>query len=661
VSGRKLNERRQRGSLADPDERRFQALVQGIADYAVCLLDPEGVIISWNLGAERILGYAPEEILDEPFARLFSTEERRSGVPRQVLLTAQTSERYENEGWHFHKNGSQLWANWVIDAVRNEDGRLAGYACIIRDATQKRAAEEALRDSERQFRLLVAGVTDYAIFMLDPNGIVSSWNAGAARIKGYKASEIIGHHFSRFFTEVDRGAGTPLRALYTATREGRFEAEGWRVRKDGSLFWANAIIDAIRDEEGRLIGFAKITRDVTERREAQLTLQRSQEQLAQSQRMEALGLLTGGIAHDFNNLLMVVGGQAQALRGRASDPKDLRAIESIQMAAQSGEKLTRQLLAFSRRQQLDPKALHLRERLAACRELLTSSVGSVAELQFEIPDDLWTVEVDPNEVDLALVNLAVNARDAMPAGGIITISARNVRLSGNTEPSLQGEFVALSVSDTGSGIDPNLLPRIFEPFFTTKDVAKGTGLGLSQVYGFTNQSGGGVWAESTVGLGTTITMYLPRSQRPVEANLPKTCNTAVAAGSGTVLVVEDNPEVAKVSSMLLNQIGYEVVVAGNAQAALEELAQNDGITLVFSDVVMPGGIGGAELASLVRQKYPKLPILLTSGYSNAVDVAEKKFPLLRKPYQVGALAQAVAAAWARVEEGAPERDVSTDR
>jgi CheY-like chemotaxis protein len=340
---------------------------------------------------------------------------------------------------------------------------------------------------------------------------------------------------------------------------------------------------------------------------------------------------------------MIVGGQAQMLKRRASDPKDLRALQAIEMAAASGEKLTRQLLAFSRKQQLNPTVLDLRERLGACRELLASSVGSAVQLEIDVADDLWPVEIDSNELELALVNLAVNARDAMPGGGKIIVSARNVRLSGTTDPPLTGEFVAVSVTDTGTGIDLDILPRIFEPFFTTKEISKGTGLGLSQVYGFTHQSGGGVWAESARGVGTTITMYLPRSQKTAsEAAMPIDRRSETAA-TGTILVVEDNPEVAKVSSMLIEQIGYGVIVANNAESALKVLAENRFIDAVFSDVVMPGEINGIQLASLIRERYPQMPILLTSGYSNAAEAAAQQFPLLRKPYQITALADALSA------------------
>ncbi len=337
----------------------------------------------------------------------------------------------------------------------------------------------------------MSGVTDYALFRLDPQGIVSSWNVGAERIKGYAAAKIIGQHFSRFYTAEDRQSGLPARALRTAAREGRFEGEGWRVRKDGGQFWASVVIDAIRDETGALIGFAKITRDITERREAQLALQRTQEQLAQSQKMDALGHLTGGIAHDFNNMLMVVGGYAEFLKRRLSDPKDRRALDAIELATSRAESLTRQLLTFSRRQSLNPATVNLAERFAAFRDILASSAHGNIQLDIDVAPDTWPVTIDPNEFEVAIVNLVVNARDAMPDGGGIAITVRNVAI-GAHDPidGLEGEFVVVEVKDTGVGIPPDVLPRVFDPFFTTKETDRGTGLGLSQVYGFARRRAG---------------------------------------------------------------------------------------------------------------------------------------------------------------------------
>ncbi|HEY4115020.1 MAG TPA: PAS domain S-box protein [Rhizomicrobium sp.] len=637
------------GEAAADGEARVRALIEGATGYGIALLDPHGLITNWNRGAELMTGYSAQEMLGQPFGRLFTDEERRETVPARAIEEAMSTGHCDIEKWRSRKNGEKFYAAAALDAVHDDSDTLLGFVWILRDATAKRAADEALRESERQFRLLVAGVTDYALYMLDPNGVITSWNAGAQRIKGYRADEIIGHHYSRFFTPTDRAAGMPLRALATALHEGRYEAEGWRVRKDGSLLWVNAIIDAIRDEHGQLIGFAKITRDITERREAQIALQKSQEQLAQSQRLEALSMLTGGIAHDFNNLLMVVGGQAQMMKRRTSEAKDLRSLEAIETAADAGAKLTRQLLAFSRRQPLNAVVADIRERVNACRELLAATAGGLVDLSFDVDHELWPVELDPTEFELALVNLVVNARDAMPKGGTLGVSAKDVRLSGEGTPPLTGQFVAVSVSDTGQGIAPDILPRIFEPFFTTKQVGKGSGLGLSQVYGFCTQSKGGISVVSELGRGTTVTMYLPRThkQPAADTSLPA---AGQSQASGTILVVEDNPEVAKVSSMLLEQIGYTVVVVDGAQAALRTLEQGAHIDLVFTDVVMPGDINGLQLAGMIAERYPGMPILLTTGYANAVEIPERRFPVLRKPYQISALADAVGRALADSEK-----------
>ncbi len=288
--------------------------MEGVLDYAIYMLDPGGIVINWNPGAQRIKGYTADEIVGQHFSRFHTKEDRAAGMPARALDIATREGRHETEGWRVRKDGSRFWAATVIDVIRIETGELLGFAKITRDITERRQAQEALRESERQFRLLVSSVIDYAIYMLDPNGIVTNWNAGAQRIKGYTADEIIGQHFAKFFTDIDRSAGAPARSLRIAAEQGRFETEGWRVRKDGTLFWANAVIDAIRDERGELVGFAKVTRDVTERREAQLKLQHTQAQLAQSQKMDALGQLTGGVAHDFNNLLMVVSGHIRTIK-----------------------------------------------------------------------------------------------------------------------------------------------------------------------------------------------------------------------------------------------------------------------------------------------------------------------------------------------------------
>ena len=492
-----------------------------------------------------------------------------------------------------------------------------------------------LLETERNFRLLVEGVTDYALYMLDPNGVVTSWNIGGQRIKGYSPGEIIGQHFSRFYTEVDRANGKPVRALRIAREQGRYEEDGWRVRKDGTFFWASVVIDPIH-EDGKLVGFAKITRDITERREAQVKLEQMQHQLAESQKLEALGQLTGGVAHDFNNLLMIISGSLHTLKkGMDDDPRRARAISAIEGATQRGAALTSQLLTFARRQSVNPQAVDVSERIDAMREVLETGVGSAVMLRFDIDEGVWPAMVDVAEFETALVNLVINARDALPGGGTITVAAYNDTLHDEANA---GEYVAISVEDTGVGIAPDVLGKIFDPFFTTKPIGKGTGLGLSQVHGFAHQAGGTIKVGSELGRGTTITMLLPRNDGAAQSQDIYTVDTG---GSGTVLLVEDNPDVASVSTSLLEQLGYTVRRVENAEAALREI-EHDGIDFVFSDIVMPGKMDGLSLARHLKAVRPGLPILLASGYSDAAINVRGDFPILRKPYEIHQLSQAIA-------------------
>jgi PAS domain S-box-containing protein len=500
-------------------------------------------------------------------------------------------------------------------------------------AQQKDRQQRDLFESERSFRLLVEGVADYALYMVDPNGIITSWNVGGRRIKGYSPEEILGQHFSRFYTETDRAGGKPARALKIAEQQGRYEEEGWRVRKDGTFFWASVIIDPIR-EDGRLVGFAKITRDITERRDAQLKLEQMQKHLAESQKLDALGQLTGGVAHDFNNLLMVISGNVHTLKKGIGDNARLqRAVTAIENAAQRGASLTSQLLTFARRQSVNPQPIDLAERIEAIGEVLGTGVGGGVSLAFDIAGDVWPVTVDITELETALVNLVINARDAMPAGGTITIRAHNNRPATDS-----GDQVAISVGDTGTGIAPDVLSKIFDPFFTTKPIGKGTGLGLSQVHGFAHQAGGTVRVESELGKGTKVTVLLPRENAQPSAR-PR--DVIDAGGSGTVLLVEDNPEVASVSTGLLEQLGYTVRLVPDAETALREV-EHDGIDLVFSDIIMPGKIDGLGLALRLKEIRPDLPILLATGYSDAAVSVRGIFPILRKPYEIHQLSQAIA-------------------
>jgi two-component system NtrC family sensor kinase len=368
--------------------------------------------------------------------------------------------------------------------------------------------------------------------------------------------------------------------------------------------------------------------------------------LRQAQRMEAIGQLTGGVAHDFNNILMIVKGNVHRLRRELAEPKLVRKLDMIETASQRGENLVRQLLTFSRKQNLTPQVIDLAGRVREFRSLLAPSLRGDIEIRIDVPETVAPVRVDQSELELAVLNLAVNARDAMPHGGMIEISVRPVRLRGDAaHDKLTGEFVALSVADTGSGISQEAIGKIFEPFFTTKEVGKGTGLGLSQVYGFAKQSGGTVTVSSREGQGAVFTLYLPRSHEMPQRSAPVRIDDTSPVATGSVLVVEDNTEVADIATALLNELGYQVTRVASAQTALDVLGTGEQFDLVFSDVVMPGGMSGVDLAHQVRKDYPGLPVLLTTGYFNAVDKPlPRGLPVLRKPYDVAELKKAVLAA-----------------
>lgn len=367
--------------LQDTAER-YRLLVDSITDYAIYMLDADGRVVSWNPGAQRFKGYAPAEIIGEHFSRFYTPEDRAAGVPARALATARNEGRFEAEGWRVRKSGDRFWAHVVIDPIRDSSGALVGYAKITRDLTERRMAEEAVRKSEQLFKLLVQGVTDYAIYLLDREGHVSSWNAGARRIKGYEQDEIIGEHFSRFYTEEDRAQDAPRKALATAAAEGRFEKEGWRVRKNGERFFAHVVIDPIRDGSGAIIGFAKITRDITERREAQERLDEARQALLQAQKLDAIGQLTGGIAHDFNNLLMA---NVQCIRRvTASAIDDLLRTKVAALADVPGDDLEhRQFKGIVARVEVHPSDVRLLVRLnPICRD-----GASLADLQRRLAPD----------------------------------------------------------------------------------------------------------------------------------------------------------------------------------------------------------------------------------------------------------------------------------
>jgi PAS domain S-box-containing protein len=611
-----------RFSASQSEEGRYRLLVEAVTDYAIYMLDVDGVVTSWNPGARRFKGYEAGEIIGQHFSRFYDDGDRALGLPARNLKIANQTGKFEGEGWRIRKDGTRFWAHIIIDPIRTSRGELAGYAKITRDLTERKQNEEALRQSEHQFRLLVDGVTDYAIYMLSPEGRVSSWNAGAQRIKGYTPEEIIGEHFSRFYTDEDRQTGEPMKALAAAEFHGRYEKEGFRVRKDGTPFLANVVIDAIRSSDGSLIGFAKITRDVTEKKAAERSLETAREALFQSQKMDAIGQLTGGVAHDFNNLLAAVLGSLELARRRVpDDPKLVRYLDNAIEGARRGAVLTQRMLAFARRQELKPASVDLKALVENMSALLKSSLGPGILCQLSFPEKLRRVSADINQLELAILNLGVNARDAMPKGGLLRIEARQ-----------EAEHVRLMLIDDGEGMDDETLRRALEPFFTTKGIGKGTGLGLSMVDGMIGQLGGKLTISSEKGRGTTVELWLKNADGERIAT-----SSVTAGGSATrermpmsILVVDDDGLVLANTRDMLDDLGHTVVEAASGSEALKVLSQDIKVDVLITDYAMPG-MTGLQLAEAVQRLRPDLPIILSTGYAETPS-GSLEVPRLSKPF-----------------------------
>ena len=532
----------------------------------------------------------------------------------------------------------------LISAIVALVAVLLGVFVLVGSLRDLGAAERARRGTADQLRRLIDGATDYAIYMLDADGRIRTWNLGAERIKGYRADEIIGQHFSVFYPEEDRQAGVPQSVLETATRDGRWEAEAWRVRKDGSRFWANVVVDAVRDQAGRLIGFAKITRDISERRLAQQNLEEAHARLAQAQKMEALGQLTGGVAHDFNNMLHVVLGSVGTVKRRlqSADPDLLRQLDIVQETAQRAATLTRQLLAFARRQPLRPQALDPNKLVAGMSDLLLRTIREEIAIETVLAGGVWRVSADANQLENAILNLAINARDAMPGGGKLTIETANTYLDAayaqeHTEVTA-GQYVMIAVTDTGVGMARETIDQAFDPFFTTKEAGAGTGLGLSQVFGFVKQSGGHVKIYSELGEGTTVKIYLPRHAAETAASpaAEPPAELPARAPAQMVLVVEDDESARNYCIAALRELGYAVQAAPHGAAALRLLDDDPSIALLFTDVGLPGGMNGRQLADEALRRRPGLKILFTTAYARNAIVHQGRLDpgveLLVKPF-----------------------------
>ncbi|MET0588250.1 MAG: PAS domain S-box protein [Novosphingobium sp.] len=619
-------------------------LANSITDYAICLLDTRGCILSWNAGATILFGYARDEMIGRDIGRLVTPSDRAVDDFALSWETTTRLGRFETNAWRLHKDGGRVWVNLITYPVRDVDGKLLGFSQVMRDLTEGREAEEALQQGAETFRMLVEGVTDYAIYMLDPTGHITSWNAGAERFKGYTAKEIIGQHFSRFYTPEDVDRDIPTTALRTALEEGHFEAEGWRVRKNGDRFWASVVIDPIRDNSGKLVGFAKITRDMTEQREAQIQLEQTREAFFHAQKMDAIGKLTGGVAHDFNNLLAAILGSLELAQRRQASGRDIGPfLDNAKQAAERGAELTQRMLAFARKQELKLEPVDVIGVIKGLAGLLSRTIGPGIEIDTQFPLLLPPVRADASQLELAVLNLLVNARDAMPDGGNILISGR---ISSEGEAGLaKGGHVCLSIADEGMGMDQETLARAAEPFFTTKGVGKGTGLGLSMVQGMVEQCGGRFVLTSREGKGTTAEVWLPLDHA--------TSSEGPRSGAGTeqetqpvqsmrILAVDDDIIVLMNTATILEDMGHQVLEASSGIAALETLRNEPGIDLLVTDFAMPGMTGG-ELISAARELRPGLPVILLSGYVDLPDGQQIDAGRISKPFTERELALGIAA------------------
>jgi PAS domain S-box-containing protein len=556
----------------------------------------------------------------------------------------------------------QTWFTFSYSPVRDETGAVAGMFCACSETTQRVLAERGLRELNETLEHRVADALAERKLLAD---IVENTAAFVQVVdfdyRWLAVNRAAADEFERIFGVRPKVGDSMLDLLADQPEHQAAVGAVWSRALAGEEFTAidefgdpsrdrrsyEMRFNTLRDRDGRPRGAYQFVYDVTERLRAEARLRAAEEALRQAQKMESLGQLTGGVAHDFNNLLAVFASAVQLLErtGRPASPRMLEMLEAMRRAVARGTGLTRHLLAFSRRRPVNPESIDVVAHLTGMRAMLDGSLGGHIEVQMRFGTGVWPVEVDPGEMELAIVNLCVNARDAMPDGGLITIAAQNAHA--DDEYGVPVEVVKVTVADTGVGMTPEVQARVFEPFFTTKDISKGSGLGLTQVYGFVQQSGGRVGIDSNLGAGTIVTLVLPRSltQPIASGHVDAASSPGLRTGSdrrGQILLVEDDPEVAALARELLTSLGFAVVRVGGAEAALGALANARDIDVVLSDVMMPGGVSGVQLAREIRRRHPEMPILLTTGYLESVaDIKEGEFEVLLKPYTVESLANAL--------------------
>jgi PAS domain S-box-containing protein len=654
-------------------------LLERNRDYAIFLLDPAGTVITWNAGAERIKGYRPDEIIGQHFSRFYPLEAIQRGWPEHELRVAAEQGAFEDEGWRIRKDGSKFWANVNISALRDEDGLLRGFAKITRDLTERRQHEQALRQSEERFRLLVEGVEDYAIFMLDPNGYVMTWNAGAQRMKGYRAEEILGQHFSRFYPLDAIQGGWPDHELQVAAELGRFEDEGWRIRNDGSKFWANVIITTLRDEDGRLRGFAKVTRDLSQRQRAEVLEadDAHREELLEAERSARIQAQRGArikdeflatLSHELRTPLNAILGWAQILRKQQAVKTDdlQRGMEAIERNARAQVQLIEELLDLSRiisgRIRLDVQRLVLADVVLRAIESVEPAAHAKGIRLEKILDPLaGLVSGDPGRLQQVVWNLLSNAIKFTPKGGRVQVVLER-----------ENSHLALSVSDTGVGIAPDFLPHVFDRFSqkdssTTRSYG-GLGLGLAIAKQLVELHGGTLRAKSPgEGRGATFIVQLPLAIIRAEGEEPDRLHPTYPPASDVqallprlddvrVLVVDDEADARELIKRVLEEQGASVTTASSGVDALGIL-QTSEPDVLLSDIGMPG-MDGYQLMRRVRAsqgKERRLSAVALTAFARAED--RKKAILagyqshLTKPFDIGELVIVVAGLLGRTGEG----------
>jgi PAS domain S-box-containing protein len=621
-------------------ERDFELLVRSVTDYAIFMLDTTGHVTSWNSGAEKIKGYSAEEIIGRHFSCFYIPEDRAAGIPQLALTTALREGRYEQEGWRLRKDGTRFWANVVLDPVW-DDGTLIGFAKVTRDATTRRSAELALFESERRFRGIVNTALD-AFAQIDQEGRITEWNPQAHELFGWSREQVLGKPLASLcFPPTDTSTSNWLASVWE-NKKARQTHQFQAVNRAGRYFTAELNASVLTLSSGPLMNI--FMRDLSEKIQMET-------QLRQSQKMEALGQLTGGIAHDFNNILQAIASSLEVVELIGHKEQFTKADKHIQNALGSVRRaaaLTHRLLAFARRQALDAQAVDVDMLVSGMSELLRQSIGEHISLELALPDDLWPAHCDANQLENAILNLAINARDAMPHGGRLRIEAANVN---GDDPAAfnaldpQGSYVKITVADSGTGMPADVKERAFDPFYTTKAVGQGTGLGLSMVYGFARQSGGHCVIDSELGEGTRITVLLPRHVGPMQSSVEQTANVGRPAARGEhILLVEDQSVVRDAITDVLGKLGYTVAQASDGLEGISIALAGEPFDLIITDLGLPG-VNGRSLADTVRSRQPHVPVLLMTGYDANAAKSTTDLPagmaLLSKPFNVNSLNEQV--------------------